>query len=44
MRWEYNETAHNLSIDLKKADDSVRRGIVQYSYTVWGTHEATQAD
>jgi hypothetical protein len=42
-KWEYNETVHQLFIDLKKAYDLVR-SIVQYVHGVLGTHEATQAD
>jgi hypothetical protein len=27
-KWEYNETVHQLSVDLKKAYDSVRREVL----------------
>jgi hypothetical protein len=27
-RWEYNETVHQLFIDFKKADESVRREVL----------------
>jgi hypothetical protein len=27
-KWEHNETVHQLSIDLKKAYDSVRREVI----------------
>jgi hypothetical protein len=36
-KWEYNETAHQLFIDL-----SEEGSIVQYSYRVWGTQETNQ--
>jgi hypothetical protein len=36
-KWEYNETVHQLFLDLEES-------IVQYSHSVWGTHEISQAD
>jgi len=27
-KWEYNEAVHHLFIDFKKANDSVRRGVL----------------
>jgi hypothetical protein len=41
-KWNYNETVHQLSIDFKKAYDSVRRDVLYHR--VWGTHEASQVD
>jgi hypothetical protein len=36
---EYNETAHQLFVDFKKAYDSVRREELYNILIVWGTHE-----
>jgi hypothetical protein len=38
-KWEYNETLHQLFVDLKKAYETVRREVL-YSILirVWGTH------
>jgi len=35
-RWEYNEAVHQLFIDLKKAYDSVRRGVLYNILTEFG--------
>jgi hypothetical protein len=43
-KWEYNETVHQLFVDFKKDNDSVRREVLyQYSYRVWNPHEISQA-
>jgi hypothetical protein len=42
-KWEYNETLHQLFIDLEKAYDSVRRE-VEYSDRDWGTRGNSQTD
>jgi hypothetical protein len=39
-KWEYNETVHQLFMDLNKA--KIQEGsIVQYSDRVWSTHETS---
>ena len=35
-RWEYNEAVHQLFIDVKKAYDSVRRGVLYNILTEFG--------
>jgi hypothetical protein len=44
IKWEYNETVHQLFIDFKKAYYSVRRELLYNIYRVWGTHETSQVD
>jgi hypothetical protein len=43
-KWEYNETVHQLFIDIKEAYDSVRREVFYKIHSVWSTHEACQVD
>jgi hypothetical protein len=40
-KWEYNETAHQLFIDFKKACDSVRREVLYNILIAWGSHETS---
>jgi hypothetical protein len=43
-KWEYNETVHQLFIDFKKANDSMRRGVLyNILIRVWNIHEISQA-
>jgi hypothetical protein len=43
VKWEYNETVHQLFVDFKKAYDSIRREVLYSILTVWGTHETAYA-